>query len=50
MRQIVSGVAKVYDVLGWFSPVIIKGKILLWKLWDLKIGWDEKVPCHIQKH
>ena len=50
MHQIVSGVAKVYDILGWLFPVIIKGKILLQKLWDLKVSWDEKVPCHIQKH
>ena len=50
MHQIASGRVKMYAVLGWFSPVIIEGKILLQKLWDVKTSWDEKVPSHIQEH
>ena len=43
-RALVSNIAKTYDVLGWFSPVIIKIKILLQKVWEAKIGWDDTVP------
>ena len=36
-RVLVSDVAKTFDVLGWFSPTIIKMKILMQRLWELKI-------------
>ena len=39
-----SDVAKTFDVLGWFSPAIIKVKILLQQLWELKVDWDDPVP------
>lgn len=43
-RALVSDIAKTYDVLGWFAPVIIKAKILLQRVWESKIDWDEEVP------
>ena len=43
-RNIVSDVAKVFDALGLFSPVTIKMKILLQRLWEMKISWDDLVP------
>ena len=43
-RILVSDVAKTFDVLGWFSPAIIKVKILLQQLWELKVDWDDHVP------
>ena len=43
-RALVSDVAKTFDVLGWFSPVLVKAKILLQLLWLEKIGWDDPVP------
>lgn len=43
-RTIVSDIAKTYDVLGWFSPAIVKVKILLQRLWEQKIDWDSPVP------
>lgn len=48
-RILVSDVAKVFDVLGWFSPVTIKMKILLQRVWEAKIEWDEQVPASIQE-
>ena len=36
-RVPVSDVAKTFDVLGWFSPTIIKVKILMQHFWELKI-------------
>lgn len=43
-RTLVSSIAKIYDVLGWFSPVIIKVKTLLQRLWESEVDWDEPVP------
>ena len=43
-RALVSDIAKTYDVLGWFSPSIIKAKILLQRVWEAKIGWDDLLP------
>ena len=41
---IVSQIAKIFDVFGWFSPVLIKMKILLQRLWEEKIDWDDPIP------
>ena len=46
-RFLVSDVAKTFDILGWFSPTMIKVKILLQQLWELKVSWDDTVPPHI---
>ena len=47
-RTLVSDIAKMYDVLGWFAPVIIKMKILLQRLLESKLDWDEAVPEAIE--
>ena len=36
--------AKVFDILGFFSPATVPSKILLQELWKLKLSWDEPVP------
>ena len=36
-RMLVSDIAKTFDVLGWFSPTVVKVKILLQQLWELKV-------------
>ena len=46
-RIVVSDVARIYDVLGWFSPVTVKMKIVLQRLWEIKVGWDDPVPQEI---
>ena len=46
-RSLLSDVAKVFDALGWHSPIIVKAKILLQILWLEKIGWDDPVPGDI---
>ena len=43
-RSIVSDVAKVFDALGLFSPATVKMKILLQRLWEAKLNWDDPVP------
>ena len=48
-QALISDVAKTFDVLGWFSPVIIKVKTLFQQLWKLKIDWDDPVPPSIHE-
>jgi len=48
-RIIASQLGKVYDILGFYSPVTIKAKILLKKLWQAQTGWDTSVPADIAK-
>jgi hypothetical protein len=43
-RLILHQVARVFDPLGFFSPVLIAGKIELQTLWKEKLGWDDPVP------
>ena len=44
-----SDIAKTYDVLGWFSPTIVKAKILLQRVWEARVDWDEEVPESIHE-
>ena len=43
-RNVVSDAAKVFDALGLFSPVTVNMKILLQRLWEIKLDWDDPVP------
>ena len=43
-RGLTSDIAKTFDTLGWFAPMVMKAKILLQKLWESKIGWDDLLP------
>ena len=48
-RALVSDIAKTFDVLGWFSPTIITVKILLQRLWEEKVDWDDVVPLKVKE-
>lgn len=43
-RTILSEVAQLYDPLGLLSPLIVKGKLIIQKLWQLRLAWDESIP------
>lgn len=47
-RGIMSSIARMYDPLGYLSPVIFRAKTILQQLWKLKIGWDDPVPSSVQ--
>ena len=47
-RLLASDVAKVYDIVGWYFPVTVTMKILLQKILELRVYWDDFVPDHIQ--
>lgn len=46
-RSILSTIYKLYDPLGWVSPVIVTAKILIQELWLLKREWDDKLPPEV---
>ena len=43
-RSVLSLIARLFDPLGWLSPVVITAKIFLQTLWLDKLPWDENVP------
>lgn len=43
-RSVLSCIAKLFDPLGWLTPVIVQGKIFMQMLWLLKIDWDAELP------
>lgn len=47
-RHIASSLGKVYDILGLYAPFTVSGKIILRRLWELKIGWDEPIPDELK--
>jgi len=46
-RSILSTIAKLFDPLGFLSPVIIVGKLLIQELWSIKLSWDDSLPEHV---
>ncbi|XP_028166130.1 uncharacterized protein LOC114356935, partial [Ostrinia furnacalis] len=40
-RTILSDIQKLYDPLGWIAPAIVSAKMLIQKLWQEKVNWDE---------
>jgi len=39
---------RIFDPLGFLAPVLIKGKIFLKQLWQLKIDWDTQLQEDLQ--
>ncbi len=46
-RMIAAGTAGVFDVLGLFSPVVVR--ILFQQTWNLGLSWDAPVPEDLQQ-
>ncbi|XP_046142903.1 uncharacterized protein LOC123988101 [Osmia bicornis bicornis] len=46
-RLVLSEVARIFDPLGFVSPVIVRAKMLLQELWLHKINWDDQLPSQI---
>ncbi|XP_018405248.1 PREDICTED: uncharacterized protein LOC108781691 [Cyphomyrmex costatus] len=43
-RSILSIIARLYDPLGWISPIIITAKIIMQSLWSHCLDWDSPLP------
>lgn len=48
-RTMLSDINRIYDPLGFISPVLITGKIFVQQLWALKLDWDTILPQEIQE-
>ncbi|CAG9101299.1 unnamed protein product [Plutella xylostella] len=48
-RLILSQSLKIFDVLGILCPFTIQSKILIQKLWILKLDWNDPVPNELKK-
>lgn len=47
-RNILSTIARLWDVMGFVAPVILYAKLLIKSLWLLKIDWDADPPPNIR--
>ena len=47
-REMLSDIAKVFDPLGWLSPVTVQLKQMMQQSWEWKIGWDEQLPDQLK--
>lgn len=43
-REVLSYISKFYDPMGFASPIVIRAKGIMQKIYSLKIGWDERIP------
>lgn len=46
-RRILSDASRIFDPLGFLSPVVIAIKIMFQELWRKHLGWDDEVPENI---
>ena len=46
-RNLTSDIARTFDVLGWIAPAILLLKLLLQRLWELQLPWNDPVPDNI---
>ena len=42
-REVLQMAACIFDPLGFFSPTVLKAKLLMKKLWTKRLDWDEKL-------
>ncbi|XP_036146899.1 uncharacterized protein LOC118646978 [Monomorium pharaonis] len=49
-RSILSIIARLYDPLGWVTPVTVAAKILMQHLWRQQLEWDSPLPSSILDH
>lgn len=46
-RTVLSNIAKLFDPLGWITPVIVSAKILMQQLWATRCDWDDEIPANL---
>ena len=42
-RSVLKEIAAVFDPLGLFSPILLKGKLFLQSLWCKHLDWDDSI-------
>ena len=49
-REVLKQSSRVYDPLGFLTPISITAKLIMQELWKNKFAWDEPLPMEIQSH
>ena len=44
----ISDLTRAFNLLGWFSPVIINMNILFQQLWEMKVDCDDPMPPSVR--
>lgn len=42
--MLLSDLNRIFDPLGFLSPVLVRGKIFIQQLWQLKVQWNNPLP------
>ena len=46
-RQVLSSLASIFDPIGIFSPVLLQGKLLIRKMCQLSLDWDQELDAEL---
>ncbi|XP_058816696.1 uncharacterized protein LOC131679970 [Topomyia yanbarensis] len=49
-RTMLSQIASIFDPLGLLAPIVVKAKMVMQQLWELKVDWDETPPGELVQH
>ncbi|XP_039291700.1 uncharacterized protein LOC120353113 [Nilaparvata lugens] len=49
-RTILAFIARIYDPLGWLSPLILLFKLFMRTLWSECLGWDDEISTPLLTH
>ncbi|XP_053691693.1 uncharacterized protein LOC128740189 [Sabethes cyaneus] len=44
-RQVLSEIAKLFDPLGILSPIVVLAKLIMQRLWQKELDWDDAIPA-----
>ncbi|GJQ70138.1 hypothetical protein Trydic_g22605 [Trypoxylus dichotomus] len=47
-KRNLSDISKIFDPLGLLSPIVVNAKLLIQKIWQLNLSWDDVVPESIK--
>lgn len=45
---VTADIAKMYRLLGFLTPFATEVKVIIQKLWQLKLSWDESIPLDLR--
>ncbi|XP_071052897.1 uncharacterized protein [Onthophagus taurus] len=48
-REVLSFIVRLFDPLGWLSPLTIIAKIFMQQLWVQHLDWDENLPNNLEE-
>ena len=46
-RKMLSLIASLFDPIGFLAPLLVRAKILLQRMWQCGIGWDDVLPSEL---